>query len=202
MQEAVTEQLGRATMSEAFSKTGAEAYLRSLLNKTLRIQVTDGRMFTGTFKCTDTDRNVVISNTFEYRHPSQREIARAASTAADDASAATVKVDMTSRYLGLVVVPGKHIVKMEVEEFTSQASDPPPSDEPPTTSESDSVSQIYSLPYNGSALATKREYRFPKYVNSYSTGLVLGHGFSILALNRLGIPIEPSHMRFSGLFTS
>ena len=27
---------------------------------------------------------------------------------------------MTSRYLGLVVVPGKHIVKIEVEEFASQ----------------------------------------------------------------------------------
>jgi hypothetical protein len=32
----------------------------------------------------------------------------------------TVKVDMTSRYLGLVVVPGEHIVKIEVEEFASQ----------------------------------------------------------------------------------
>lgn len=27
---------------------------------------------------------------------------------------------MTSRYLGLVVVPGHHIVKIEVEEFASQ----------------------------------------------------------------------------------
>jgi hypothetical protein len=27
---------------------------------------------------------------------------------------------MTSRYLGLVVVPGQHIVKMEVEKFASQ----------------------------------------------------------------------------------
>lgn len=34
--------------------------------------------------------------------------------------ATTVKLDMTSRYLGLVVVPGKYIVKMEVEEFASQ----------------------------------------------------------------------------------
>ena len=34
--------------------------------------------------------------------------------------AASVKVDMTARYLGLVVVPGKYIVKMEAEEFASQ----------------------------------------------------------------------------------
>ena len=40
--------------------------------------------------------------------------------AAGGGSAATVKLDMTARYLGLVVVPGKHIVKIEVEEFASQ----------------------------------------------------------------------------------
>jgi hypothetical protein len=34
--------------------------------------------------------------------------------------AGTVKLDMQSRYLGLVVVPGEHIVKIEVEEFASQ----------------------------------------------------------------------------------
>jgi hypothetical protein len=28
--------------------------------------------------------------------------------------------DMTSRYLGLVVVPGEYITKIEVEEFVSQ----------------------------------------------------------------------------------
>jgi hypothetical protein len=32
----------------------------------------------------------------------------------------TIKLDMTSRYLGLVVVPGKYIVRIEVEEFASQ----------------------------------------------------------------------------------
>jgi hypothetical protein len=29
-------------------------------------------------------------------------------------------VDLTSRYLGLVVVPGKYVTKIEVEEFASQ----------------------------------------------------------------------------------
>jgi hypothetical protein len=36
-------------------------------------------------------------------------------------------MDMTSRYLGLVVVPGRHIVKIEAEEFVSQMKKPPPS---------------------------------------------------------------------------
>lgn len=29
-------------------------------------------------------------------------------------------LDMTSRYLGLVVVPGEYVTKIEVEEFASQ----------------------------------------------------------------------------------
>ncbi|KAJ8132859.1 hypothetical protein O1611_g765 [Lasiodiplodia mahajangana] len=117
--QAVAEQLDRATMNETSTKADAEAYLKSLINKTLRIYATDGRMFIGTFKCTDTDRNVVLSLTYEYRQPSQQKLTEAAA-AATSTNSQTVKVDMTSRYLGLVVIPGEHIVKMEVEEFASQ----------------------------------------------------------------------------------
>ncbi|KAI1147106.1 LSM domain-containing protein [Nemania diffusa] len=106
-------------MNETSAKSEAEAYLKSLINKTLRIHATDGRMFIGTFKCTDTDRNVVLSITYEYRQPSQQKLTEAAAAAAS-ANSQTVKADMSSRYLGLVVIPGEHIAKMEVEEFTSQ----------------------------------------------------------------------------------
>ncbi|KAI8626773.1 hypothetical protein F5Y19DRAFT_478263 [Xylariaceae sp. FL1651] len=118
--QAVTEQLDRVKMDDPAVKAEAEAYLKSLLNKTLRVHATDGRIFVGTFKCTDTDRNVVLSLTYEYRQPSQQKLAEAAAAAAGTNSQ-TVKADMTSRYLGLVVIPGEHIVKMEVEEFISQA---------------------------------------------------------------------------------
>ena len=63
------------------------------------------------------EENVVLGNAFEYRRPSEQQ-ARAA--AAASASSGTVKLDMTSRYLGLVVVPGQHIVKIEVEHFADQ----------------------------------------------------------------------------------
>ena len=63
--------------------------------------------------------NVVLAQTYEYRQPSARQLARAA----EKASGGSVALDMTSRYLGLVVVPGQHIVKMEVEEFASQMRD-------------------------------------------------------------------------------
>ncbi|KAI1500246.1 hypothetical protein F5X99DRAFT_386921 [Biscogniauxia marginata] len=117
--QAVTEQLDRTGMDATSEKTEAEFYLKSLLNRALRIYTTDSRMFIGTFKCTDTHRNIVLSLTYEYRQPSQQKLAEAAA-ASSSSGQDTVKADMTSRYLGLVVIPGEHIVKMEVEEFVSQ----------------------------------------------------------------------------------
>lgn len=38
----------------------------------------------------------------------------------EETAEGTVTVDTTSRYLGLVVVPGPCIVKMELEQFVSQ----------------------------------------------------------------------------------
>ncbi|KAI8684689.1 Sm domain-containing protein [Fusarium sp. LHS14.1] len=94
----------------------AREYLSGILNKNLRVYTTDGRLFWGALKCTDPDRNIVLAHTYEYRQPSSRQRAEAAEKAGGE----TIKLDMSSRYLGLVVVPGHHIVKMEVEEFASQ----------------------------------------------------------------------------------
>lgn len=62
------------------------------------------------------DRNVVLANTYEYRQPTPRK----RSEAMEETGRDSITLDMTSRFLGLVVVPGHHIVKMEVEEFASQ----------------------------------------------------------------------------------
>ncbi|KAF7546243.1 hypothetical protein G7Z17_g8580 [Cylindrodendrum hubeiense] len=97
-------------------KDEAREYLASVLNKNLRVLTTDGRLFWGSFKCTDPDRNIVLANTYEYRQPSSKQRAEAAEKGGGE----TVTLDMTSRYLGLVVVPGHHIVKMELEQFASQ----------------------------------------------------------------------------------
>ncbi|KHN96790.1 LSM domain-containing protein [Metarhizium album ARSEF 1941] len=92
----------------------AQAYLSSLLNKTLRVHTTDARLFWGTFKCTDADKNVVLANTYEYRQPSAPRLV--------DGPDGSTAQDGTSRYLGLVVVPGRHIARMELEEFASQVA--------------------------------------------------------------------------------
>jgi len=95
-------------------KSQAEDYLKSLLSKSLRITTSDTRMFLGQFKCTDSDRNVILSHTVEYRLPPPPKPSQL------HEGKESVTLDMTSRYLGLVVVPGEYISKIEVEEFASQ----------------------------------------------------------------------------------
>ncbi|KAL2216626.1 LSM domain protein [Thermoascus aurantiacus ATCC 26904] len=97
----------------------AVSYLESLIGRTLRVHTTDTRMFVGTFKCTDMDRNIILAGTYEFRFPSPSAVREAAATAGADSSGTskdTVKVDMTSRLIGLVVVPGQHITRIELEE--------------------------------------------------------------------------------------
>lgn len=43
----------RSLGNAAAEKEEAEAYLQSLINKTLRVYTTDARLFVGTLKCTD-----------------------------------------------------------------------------------------------------------------------------------------------------
>ena len=60
----------------------------------------------------------MLAHTYEYRQPSPQRLAQQAQGAGDGRE--SVVMDMTSRYLGLVVVPGQYITKIEVEEFASQ----------------------------------------------------------------------------------
>ncbi|KAK4229059.1 hypothetical protein QBC38DRAFT_473613 [Podospora fimiseda] len=104
------------TLPTPSSRPEASDFLQTLLNKNLRITTTDTRIFLGSFKCTDSESNIILQNVYEYRPPISEQIL----AAAEDAKNGKVKLDMSSRYLGLVVVPGRHIVKIEVEEFKSQ----------------------------------------------------------------------------------
>ena len=80
----------------------SSAFLPSILNKTVHISIHDGRLFTGSFRCTDNESNIILSNAFEYRDSSE----------VDD-QGATKK---TSRFLGLIVVPKHQTTKIELEE--------------------------------------------------------------------------------------
>lgn len=102
-------------MSESSSASQAATYLASFINKTLHIHISDGRMFVGQLKCTDNERNIILAMTHEYRQPSQADMKLAAERREKAGGQGKVKVDMKKRFVGLVVVPGKYIEKIEVE---------------------------------------------------------------------------------------
>lgn len=79
--------------------SAGRAKLQSWLYRQLRIQLTDGRILTGNFLCTDADANVILGMCME-----------------DTEKGGEV------RMLGLVMVPGRHIVKMEMEEIQADRS--------------------------------------------------------------------------------
>ncbi|KAJ2885109.1 hypothetical protein H4R27_001600 [Coemansia aciculifera] len=64
--------------------------LRSYLNHRMRIRCEDGRQFTGLFKCIDAYENIILSDTTESRQDAQRNV-------------------------GMIMVPGKHIQQVLVE---------------------------------------------------------------------------------------
>ncbi|CAO3614050.1 unnamed protein product [Cunninghamella blakesleeana] len=66
--------------------------LRSYLNFKARIQITDGRVFIGTFVCIDKQKNIILAQAEEFREEEKRLV-------------------------GLVMIPGKHLVKVETEDL-------------------------------------------------------------------------------------
>lgn len=70
--------------------------LKNLLRETLRITISDGRIFLGTFAGTDTQLNVLLANTDEFR------------------LAPLDSVNLDGRYVGLVMIPRRLVVRIEV----------------------------------------------------------------------------------------
>uniref|UniRef100_A0A8C5SDP2 N-alpha-acetyltransferase 38, NatC auxiliary subunit n=1 Tax=Laticauda laticaudata TaxID=8630 RepID=A0A8C5SDP2_LATLA len=94
---------GNCVPEDPVEETADSPYLRArrklenLLNKSLRIRMTDGRTLVGCFLCTDRDCNVILGSAQEYLKPT------------DSFSAGEPRV------LGLAMVPGHHIISIEVE---------------------------------------------------------------------------------------
>jgi small nuclear ribonucleoprotein (snRNP)-like protein len=91
----------------------ATSLLSQYLGRTLRVHTDDKRVFVGQMKCTDRECNIVLGLTQEYRPPPDSELKATAEKTGDT----NIQVPFTSRYVGLVVVPGKYITKIEQEEF-------------------------------------------------------------------------------------
>ncbi|KAH9882407.1 hypothetical protein J1614_000643 [Plenodomus biglobosus] len=87
-------------------------WLSQFIGKNLRIHASDGRVFAGQMKCTDKDRNIILALAHEYRAPSADTIRKTVEKSGGPAA----QVTWNSRYVGLVVVPGHHITRIEFEE--------------------------------------------------------------------------------------
>ncbi|KAF2083388.1 hypothetical protein K490DRAFT_51816 [Saccharata proteae CBS 121410] len=96
------------------SNERAVPWLSQFIGRNLRIHVNDKRMFVGQMKCADRDRNIILALTQEYRPPTESAI----KSAITESGNPSVQLPLTSRYVGLVVVPGEYITKIEYEEST------------------------------------------------------------------------------------
>ncbi|KAF3054081.1 hypothetical protein E8E11_011327 [Didymella keratinophila] len=92
----------------------ATFWLSQFIGKNLRVHASDGRIFGGQMKCTDKDRNIILSLAYEYRAPSAEAIRKAV----EESGNPSTKVTWSSRYVGLIVLPGQHVKKIEFEEST------------------------------------------------------------------------------------
>ncbi|KAF2871185.1 hypothetical protein BDV95DRAFT_607454 [Massariosphaeria phaeospora] len=90
----------------------AATYLAQFIGKNLRIHTSDHRVFGGQMKCTDKDRNIILALTYEYREPAAEAIRKVVEASGNPST----PVNWTSRYVGLVVIPGAHVKKIEFEE--------------------------------------------------------------------------------------
>ncbi|EJD05348.1 uncharacterized protein FOMMEDRAFT_165802 [Fomitiporia mediterranea MF3/22] len=108
----------------------AVSTLRALLNQTLRVTCSDGRVFVGTFVCVDKQLNLILANTDEYSANKPE-----------------------GRYVTMVMVPWRLVVSVEahddptsVSSFTAFVAMVSPSPPIPSTSSSFPVSSDQTTP--------------------------------------------------------
>ncbi|XP_053379233.1 N-alpha-acetyltransferase 38, NatC auxiliary subunit-like isoform X2 [Mercenaria mercenaria] len=91
--------LWMASLKDTEGESQGKKLLRSWLNKSMKIQMTDGRTLIGIFLCTDSERNVILGSCEEYLKPPDH-----------------VEKKEEPRILGLAMIPGHHIVSIHVDE--------------------------------------------------------------------------------------
>ncbi|KAL0476606.1 N-alpha-acetyltransferase [Acrasis kona] len=70
--------------------------IQSWVNKHMRVNISDGRVFSGRFICVDNLKNVILTDAVEYKKINDEE---------DD-----------KRRIGLVMLPGEHILSTWIEQ--------------------------------------------------------------------------------------
>ena len=81
---------------------GQRSWLERLLSQTVRVEISDGRVIYGRLMCTDRDLNLVLGHAEEHG-PTPGET---------DVASPTL---VCRRQIGVVMVPGKHVVSCSVD---------------------------------------------------------------------------------------
>ncbi|KAJ3031327.1 UNVERIFIED_CONTAM: hypothetical protein HDU68_005069 [Siphonaria sp. JEL0065] len=89
-------------MAEADADTPEIRELESMLGVKAQIEASDGRKFTGVFMCIDKYKNVILTGAEEFSVGTDED---------------TGEKKDERRYVGMIMVPGKHLVKMSIESF-------------------------------------------------------------------------------------
>lgn len=88
--------------------------LRSCLNFKARVHISDGRVFIGTFVCTDKQKNIILAHTEEFRG---RRLSDIPTRRPYSSLSRLFLFAGEQRLVGLVMIPGKHLVKIETEDL-------------------------------------------------------------------------------------
>lgn len=74
----------------------------NFVGRTSLVHIPDGRAFCGTFLCVDSGCNIILANTDETR--------------------TTAEGRTSTRNVGMVMIPGNYVVKVEVQRVTTQSA--------------------------------------------------------------------------------
>lgn len=79
----------------------------TFLGKNTKITINDGRTFEGRFVCIDSEVNIILQGTYEYRIGNQ-------SKSIESETSIVAETTPQKRWAGMVMIPGQHITNVEV----------------------------------------------------------------------------------------
>lgn len=98
---------------EKTNKEIIKKFVFGLIDKKMKVTISDHRIFIGTFLCVDASKNIILGNTIEWHWKRSKE-----EEEAELPNSKNISEDYRSRWgqrrLGYVMIPGKHIVSCHV----------------------------------------------------------------------------------------
>lgn len=100
----ISDDKSKETNLNQTNRNNSHKIIAQWLGRSMRIFLSDGRALVGQFLCTDQARNVILGSAHEYLSSEEEQ------------------KQSDPRILGLAMVPGKHIVSMQVDIEESSTS--------------------------------------------------------------------------------